>query len=192
MQRFLPLFPFVCLLLTPLYAQSDWGSGSLVATITSDGIISISISSGAEHQLIRYAPAQNAQRFPVRYRGYEPYPYGGWGDWRVIHEKVNELTSKGWELNGTNMSTSGGGECGQRLKHVHYHFYVPNNTPPLTALSARDSALGQVVLEASIDQSRDFGRQRGALLKRANGKFALVIETFQGDDYYPFVTIEDE
>lgn len=182
---------FILLLTSAVGAQDNWGSGSLVATLTTDGIITLSISSESLHQQIRYAPAQDIQRAPIRFRGYEPYPFGGWGDWRVVHQKVNELTRKGWELSGTNMSTSGGGDCGPILKHLHYHFYVPEDAPRLR-LNPRDSAIGRVVLEATINQGRDFGRQRGALRKKPDGTYVLTVERFQGDDFYPTVTIEGE
>lgn len=191
MKYVLLLLPLLSVSTLVLHAQSNWGSGSLVATLRTNGIISLSITSQSEHRHIRYAPAQEIQRFPVRYRGYEPYSFGGWGDWRVVHEKVNELTAKGWELNDLNMSTSGGGECGPLLKHLHYHFYVPD-TATLASLNTRNSDQGEVILEATINQGRDFGRQRGALLRKADGTYLLTIERFQEDDFYPIVTIEDE
>ena len=94
MHHILPSLLFILFFAPALRAQNTAGSGSLVALMAGDGVITISISSAKEHRLIRYAPALEIQRFPFRYRGYEPHPYGGWGDWRVIHELVNELVGR--------------------------------------------------------------------------------------------------
>ncbi|MEM9930102.1 MAG: hypothetical protein AAF840_09810 [Bacteroidota bacterium] len=188
MHRILPTLLFLFFLAPALRAQTNTGSGSLVALMAGDGDITISISSATEHQLVRYAPALEIQRFPLRYRGYEPHPYGGWGDWRVIHEKVNELVARGWQLNNTNMSASGGGECGPLLKHIHYHFTVPEDAEPL-ATNNRKSPLGKVVLEASINQMRDFNRRRGALIQRPDSSFVLLIENFENNTYLPFLWV---
>ncbi|MEM6771609.1 MAG: hypothetical protein AAF597_13580, partial [Bacteroidota bacterium] len=174
-----------------LRAQTTNGSGSLVALMAGDGDITISISSAKEHRLIRYAPALEIQRFPFRYRGYEPHPYGGWGDWRVIHELVNELVGQGWQLNNTNMSASGGGECGRLLKHIHYHFTVPDDAEPL-ATNNRQSPLGRVVVEASINQARDFNRRRAALIQKPDSNYVLLIETQANTGYTTFLRVENK
>jgi len=122
----LPLL-FILFFAPALSAQTAYGTGTLVAEIQ-PRTISIDISSANRYERKRYVNADFSFRFPNRYRNFITIPRASRMDVRVVHQAVDQLLEKGWELLSSDHSVAASdAEYSNRVfvEKLVYHFRVP-------------------------------------------------------------------
>jgi hypothetical protein len=143
------------------------GTATMVVTILEDSWL---VTASSAHELIQrnYVMEHVSMRAPNRYVGFSPVPTRDRYDLRPIHEMMDYLATKGWELLHTNHSLeqanpySGPSYMTERLV---FHFRV-------YPLQGENATVIPVVLANDQDRSR----LRGRVEKSAEGTYSLVME----------------
>lgn len=167
----------------------EFSTGSLVADISSQGEIILHISSPQGYEVRRFADRRRVRNTPGRYSSWTPVNIASRYDFTVIHQQIDSLQARGWEL--VNSSVSAAVDYSDLntiyQKELYYQFRVPTALP----ISVQDANQFTLVVQAEVS-TEDLWSLRGRVLKMRDETYQLVVERSLGLGWEVVYQLENE
>ncbi|MFT7121750.1 MAG: hypothetical protein ACJAZ9_001936, partial [Neolewinella sp.] len=116
---------FLTILCTCVRAQTT-SSGSMMVSLGRD-VITVHVSSSQGYEAFRYVDENRYRQNPGNFRDFKVISIQNRFDLTVVHQHMDSLLAKGWELTSTNYATSVDYSDLNTIdrERIYYHFKTP-------------------------------------------------------------------
>jgi hypothetical protein len=178
---------FLTILCTCVRAQTT-SSGSMMVSLGRD-VITVHVSSSQGYEAFRYVDENRYRQNPGNFRDFKVISIQNRFDLTVVHQHMDSLLAKGWELTSTNYATSVDYSDLNTVdrERIYYHF----KTPTVEVVPGNDPEKYTLLLDGKVSPL-ELGQLRGRIIQLKDETHQLIVERKNGLGWETVYQLENE